>query len=95
MNVADTRMALTGNAVAVPTTIWKQPGVLDLEANAANAGFLFANGITAAVYAGGVGEHDLLSRSSRSSCCRRSPRPHAAMRKIPASGPGSAAPSSG
>ena len=61
MNVTDTRAVLTGNAVAVPTTIWKQPGVLDLEANAANAGFLFANGITSAVYAGGVGEHDRLS----------------------------------
>jgi dihydrodipicolinate synthase/N-acetylneuraminate lyase len=61
MNVADTREALTGNAVAVPTTIWKRAGVLDLEANARNAEFLFANGITSAVYAGGVGEHDLLS----------------------------------
>ncbi len=61
MNVADTRAVLTGNAVAVPTTIWKRPGVLDPEANARNAEFLFANGITAAVYAGGVGEHDRLS----------------------------------
>lgn len=61
MNVAKTRAVLTGNAVAVPTTIWKQAGELDLEANARNAEFLFANGITAAVYAGGVGEHDLLS----------------------------------
>ncbi len=61
MNVADTRAVLTGNAVAVPTTIWKRPGVLDPEANAANAEFLFANGITSAVYAGGVGEHDRLS----------------------------------
>ena len=59
MNVADTRAVLTGNAVAVPTTIWKRPGVLDPEANAANAEFLFANGITSAVYAGGVGEHRL------------------------------------
>lgn len=61
MTVAETRDALTGNAVAVPTTIWKQAGELDLDANAKNAEFLFAKGITAAVYAGGVGEHDRLS----------------------------------
>ena len=34
--------------------------MLDPEANAGNAEFLFANGITSAVYAGGVGEHDRL-----------------------------------
>ena len=56
MTVAETRDALTGNAVAVPTTIWKQAGELDLDANAKNAEFLFAKGITAAVYAGGVGD---------------------------------------
>ena len=61
MNVTDTRKALTGNAVAVPTTIWQSAGELDMEANVANAEFIFAGGITAAVYAGGVGEHDRLS----------------------------------
>ena len=61
MNFAETRTTLTGNAVAVPTTIWKAAGELDLEANVKNAEFLFAGGITAAVYAGGVGEHDRLS----------------------------------
>ncbi len=45
MNVDDTRAVLTGNAVAVPTNIWKQPGVLDPEANARNAEFLFANDV--------------------------------------------------
>jgi dihydrodipicolinate synthase/N-acetylneuraminate lyase len=34
---------------------------LDLDANAANAEYLFQHGITAAVYAGGVGEHDRFS----------------------------------
>ena len=61
MKVADTRKALTGNAVAVPTTIWHSVGELDLDANVANAEFAFENGVTAAVYAGGVGEHDRLS----------------------------------
>ena len=61
MKVADTRKALTGNAVAVPTTIWRSAGELDLDANVKNAEFAFSNGISAAVYAGGVGEHDRLS----------------------------------
>ena len=61
MNVAETRTALTGNAVAVPPTIWRSAGELDLDANVKNAEFVFNNGITAAVYAGGVGEHDRLS----------------------------------
>lgn len=61
MNVADTRNILTGNAVAIPTTIWHEAGKLDLDANVANAEFIFENGMTAAVYAGGVGEHDRLS----------------------------------
>ena len=61
MDFAATRQGLYENVVAVPTTIWKAPGVLDLEANAANAEYLFRGGVTAAVYAGGVGEHDRLS----------------------------------
>jgi dihydrodipicolinate synthase/N-acetylneuraminate lyase len=61
MNVADTRDILTGNAVSIPTTIWHKAGELDLDANVANAEFIFGNGMTAAVYAGGVGEHDRLS----------------------------------
>ena len=61
MNVADTRNILTGNAVAIPTTIWREAGKLDLDANVANAEFIFENDMTAAVYAGGVGEHDRLS----------------------------------
>ncbi len=61
MNFAETRQGLYESVVAVPTTIWKAAGELDLEANAANAEFLFKNGVKAAVYAGGVGEHDRLS----------------------------------
>ena len=61
MDFAATRQGLYENVVAVPTTIWKAPGELDLEANAANAEYLFRGGVTAAVYAGGVGEHDRLS----------------------------------
>ena len=61
MDVTETRKVLTGNAVAVPPTIWKGVGELDLEGNAKNSVFLFEGGITAAVYAGGVGEHDRLS----------------------------------
>ena len=61
MDFAATRNGLYENVVAVPTTIWKGAGELDLEANAANAEFLFKGGVTAAVYAGGVGEHDRLS----------------------------------
>ena len=61
MDFAATRSGLHENVVAVPTTIWKAPGELDLEANAANAEFLFSGGVTASVYAGGVGEHDKLS----------------------------------
>ena len=61
MKVTETRKVLTGNAVAVPTTVWKAVGELDLEGNVKNAEFLFEGGITAAVYAGGVGEHDRLS----------------------------------
>ncbi|MFP3896984.1 MAG: dihydrodipicolinate synthase family protein [Anaerolineales bacterium] len=55
------RDTLMENVVAVPTTIWKEAGVLDLEGNARNAAYLFENGVTAAVYAGGTGEHDRLS----------------------------------
>ena len=61
MDFAATRNGLYENIVAVPTTIWKETGELDFEANAANAEFLFEGGVTAAVYAGGVGEHDRLS----------------------------------
>jgi dihydrodipicolinate synthase/N-acetylneuraminate lyase len=61
MDFAATRNGLYENVVAVPTTIWKGEGELDLEANAANAEYLFKGGVTAAVYAGGVGEHDRLS----------------------------------
>ncbi len=61
MDFASTRQGLYENVVAVPTTIWKAPGELDLEANAANAEYIFKHGVTAAVYAGGVGEHDRLS----------------------------------
>ncbi len=61
MDFEATRSGLYEHVVAVPTTIWKGPGELDLDANAANARFLFAGGVTASVYAGGVGEHDKLS----------------------------------
>ena len=61
MDFAATRQGLSEKVVAVPTTIWKAPGELDLEANAANAEYIFKHGVTAAVYAGGVGEHDRLS----------------------------------
>lgn len=61
MNFADTKVALTDNVVAVPTTIWQAPGELDMDANVKNAEYLFEKGMTAAVYAGGVGEHDRLS----------------------------------
>lgn len=61
MDFEATRKGLHENVVAVPTTIWKAAGQLDLEANVANAEFLFRGGATAAVYAGGVGEHDRLS----------------------------------
>lgn len=61
MDFAATRNGLYENVVAVPTTIWQGAGELDLAANAANAEFLFKGGVTAAVYAGGVGEHDRLS----------------------------------
>jgi dihydrodipicolinate synthase/N-acetylneuraminate lyase len=58
---ANVRDRLFGQVVAVPTTLWKAPGELDLDANAANATFLFEHKVQAAVYAGGVGEHDRLS----------------------------------
>ena len=61
MDLAATRSGLHENVVAVPTTIWKAPGELDLNANTANAEYLFKGGVTASVYAGGVGEHDKLS----------------------------------
>ena len=58
---ANVRDRLYGQVVAVPTTIWSVPDELDLAANAANATFLFKHKVQAAVYAGGVGEHDRLS----------------------------------
>ena len=61
MDFDQVRLGLTGNVVCVPTTIWRAPGELDLDANAVNAEYLFQHGITAAVYAGGVGEHDRFS----------------------------------
>ena len=61
MSFAATREALTESVVAVPTTIWKAAGELDVEANAKNAEYIFGKGMTAAVYAGGGGEHDRLS----------------------------------
>lgn len=61
MNAAAVRQSLFEQVVAVPTTIWRDAGVLDLDANVANARFLFAGHVKAAVYAGGVGEHDRLS----------------------------------
>jgi dihydrodipicolinate synthase/N-acetylneuraminate lyase len=61
MELTEIRQNLNERVVAVPTTIWTAPGELDLEANAANAAYIFENGIRAAVYAGGVGEHDRLS----------------------------------
>jgi len=61
MDFEKVRLGLTENVVCVPTTIWRTPGELDLDANAANAEYLFQHGITAAVYAGGVGEHDRFS----------------------------------
>ena len=61
MDLAATRSGLHESVVAVPTTIWSAPGELDLESNTANAEFLFKGGVTASVYAGGVGEHDKLS----------------------------------
>ena len=61
MSFERTLKGLYEKVVAVPTTIWRAPGELDLEANINNAAYLFKHGVGAAVYAGGVGEHDLLS----------------------------------
>ena len=61
MDVQQTQQTLTENVVPIATTIWKAAGTLDLEANAANAEHLFAHGMTAAIYAGGLGEHDRFS----------------------------------
>ncbi|NKB71114.1 MAG: hypothetical protein GKR89_28930 [Candidatus Latescibacteria bacterium] len=61
MNFEQTFKGLYEKVVAVPTTIWRAPGELDLDANVDNAAYLFKHGIGAAIYAGGVGEHDLLS----------------------------------
>lgn len=56
-----TRKGLHEQVVAVPTTIWSAPGEPDLDANVANARFLTDGRARAAVYAGGVGEHDRLT----------------------------------
>ncbi|HJN29445.1 MAG TPA: dihydrodipicolinate synthase family protein [Candidatus Latescibacteria bacterium] len=61
MDFSSTRQGLSEHVVAVPTTIWQSPGELDVAANVANAEFLFKHGVTAAVFAGGVGEHDRLT----------------------------------
>ncbi|MFO7917186.1 MAG: dihydrodipicolinate synthase family protein [Anaerolineae bacterium] len=61
MELDEIREILAENVVAVPTTIWKEADVLDLEGNARNATYLFEHGVTAAVYAGGTGEHDRLT----------------------------------
>ncbi len=61
MDFDSTRQGLSEHVVAVPTTIWQSPGQLDLEANVTNAEFLFKHGVTAGVFAGGVGEHDRLT----------------------------------
>jgi dihydrodipicolinate synthase/N-acetylneuraminate lyase len=53
--------ALHEHVVAVTTTIWREPGMLDLEACAANTNYLLDHGVSALVCAGIVGEHDRLS----------------------------------
>jgi dihydrodipicolinate synthase/N-acetylneuraminate lyase len=61
VNAENIQAQLEGQVVAVPPTVWTADGEVDEAACAENARFLFERRVQAAVYAGGVGEHDVLS----------------------------------